>query len=592
MLAGSVVATAEVRVADDHDRLLVHAAEPEQVGALRAALRAATVPHRRVAAGAQVAAVDAPTLAAAALEVPLRWGALAERYAANRRGLADRHRALRAAVSETVHGGAAVAREALADLPGAERLDDHQALNVAALTRPECFGLCVFDEQGTGKTVTALFTAHQLFQRDSLDHVLVVAPKSMVAEWPRDLDRFCDGLYSSAVLTGPAGMRRAVLADPPDLVVCNFEAVLSLGERLASLARRYDGRSLLVVDESFMVKNLDAQRTRALRRLREWYGRCLVLCGTPAPNSAHDVVGQFHLADFGATFGSVQLPDERPAAQALAQAVLRDRGIYLRSRKDEVLPDLPSRTMREVRVELEPVQRRAYQFAVRELVADLRETDDVAFRRRLGSFMARRAALLQICSHPAGVLDGYQEVPAKQRALDRLLTELTAAGEKVVLWSFYRASLAALVARYGELGVVRFDGSVADVAERREAVRRFQEDPACRLFVGNPAAAGAGLTLHSARYAVYESVSNQAAHYLQSLDRIHRRGQERPVEYIVLLADGTLEEDEWLRLRDKERSARELLGDPGDPPPTRQAMLEELLPSARRTRTLHDLGAG
>ena len=68
------------------------------------------------------------------------------------------------------------------------------------------------------------------------------------------------------------------------------------------------------------------------------------------------------------------------------------------------------------------------------------------------------------------------------------------------------------------------------------------------LFVGDPGAAGAGLTLHRARYAVYESMSNQAAHYLQSLDRIHRRGQDRPVEYLVLLCDETIESPEYERI--------------------------------------------
>ena len=56
-----------------------------------------------------------------------------------------------------------------------------------------------------------------------------------------------------------------------------------------------------------------------------------------------------------------------------------------------------------------------------------------------------------------------------------------------------------------------FTTQVSDVAERREAVRRFQQDADARIFVANPAAAGAGLTLHSARIAIYESLSNQAA---------------------------------------------------------------------------------
>ena len=169
-------------------------------------------------------------------------------------------------------------------------------------------------------------------------------------------------------------------------------------------------------------------------------------------------------------------------------------------------------------------------------------------------------------------------------ALDQLLHEtVELQREKVVVWSFYTASLSAIVERYQRMKPVRYDGSVTDIAERREAVRRFQSDDETMLFIGNPAAAGAGLTLHRARHAIYESLSNQAAHYLQSLDRIHRRGQTRPVQYSVLLCDATIELAEFDRLTDKERAAQLLLGDAVVPPPTRESMLAELESAMRLT---------
>ena len=84
-----------------------------------------------------------------------------------------------------------------------------------------------------------------------------------------------------------------------------------------------------------------------------------------------------------------------------------------------------------------------------------------------------------------------------------------------------------------------------------------------------------------ARYAVYESLSNQAAHYLQSLDRIHRRGQERPVEYIVLLCERTLELNEYETIDRKESAAKALLGDPDIAPPSRAVMLAEAEQAAK-----------
>ena len=176
-------------------------------------------------------------------------------------------------------------------------------------------------------------------------------------------------------------------------------------------------------------------------------------------------------------------------------------------------------------------------------------------------------------------------------ALDRLLEELIdVRGEKVVLWSFYRASLEAIATRYARYGISRIEGDV-DVAGLRDAVRRFQEDDGTMLFVGNPAAGGAGITLHRGRVAVYESLSNQAAHYLQSLDRVHRRGQDRPVEYLTLICGGTIEEREYARLVDKADAQADLLGDPPRDAPTREMVLDELLDarkllSGRSARTI------
>jgi hypothetical protein len=130
------------------------------------------------------------------------------------------------------------------------------------------------------------------------------------------------------------------------------------------------------------------------------------------------------------------------------------------------------------------------------------------------SFLARRSAMLQLCSNPAAVVGGYTETPAKFEALDSLLTELIRDhGEKIVLWSFYTKTIDALMVRYGQYQPVRYDGQVADLSHRRAAVKNFQEDDETILFIGNPAAAGAGLTLHRSRTAIYESFSNQAAHY-------------------------------------------------------------------------------
>lgn len=512
-----------------------------------------------------------------ASDLALDWSPDALRLATNRAAVAAGYPGVEASYADIRAGGADRARSLISDGTVTGTLDDHQAVNVALLTTSGTWGGCVFDEQGTGKTVTLIAAFDVLVERGFTDTLLVVAPKSMIAEWRQEFGRFTGDLYRVVVAEGDRRAKARALFSGADVVVVNYETLLTLGDELVRLAQRT--RLSMAVDESFNVKNPEASRSQAAARLREWCTHAFVLCGTPAPNSAADVVAQFDLVDFGYTFSGLKLDKDRSVAASQVGERLEHRGLYVRNVKAVVLPDLPPKSFTEVEVDLAPQQRAAYDAALEDLILDLQRVDDETYARQIQSFLERRAVLLRICADPGPLIPGYDEVPAKILALDDLLGHLVGdLHEKVVVWSFYRSSLDRIAERYSQLGLVRIDGSVSDPAERRQAVRQFQEDPTVSVFLGNPAAAGAGLTLHSARCAVYESLSNQAAHYLQSLDRIHRRGQDRDVRYVTLIARGTVEEVEYARLRDKADAQADLLGDPPAHAPTRRMMLADLLP--------------
>ena len=251
--------------------------------------------------------------------------------------------------------------------------------------------------------------------------------------------------------------------------------------------------------------------------IRDWFGRTWLLCGTPAPNTAHDIIAEVTMVDFGETFADVRVPEDRAEAVAVVRHALEERAIYLRNLKVDVLPDLPERSFTRLSVPLAPLQSRLYDAALGELVAEVEAVDDRQFLRQLSTFLARRMALLRITSNPSGVFDTYDELPGKLVALDELVERLVVGdGEKLVVWSCFTASLDAIVRRYSAHGTVRYDGSVTSIEDRREAVRRFQNDPEARIFVANPAAAGAGLTLHAA--------------LLRDLRVVHQPGRTVPPE--------------------------------------------------------------
>lgn len=473
----------------------------------------------------------------------------------------------------------------LSDYEFVVRLDSHQRVAVAAMTDPYIRGLCLFDEQGVGKTVMAIHAFDRLVRKNEVGSALIFAPKNMLQVWKTDFAKFFGEEYRVKIITGSKNEKYDSLLTPADVYVANYESAHSLENSLRSFLQRAPGRIVLIVDESFFVKNRDAKRASAIRRLRHFSDRCWVLCGTPAPNRALDVIHQFDVADGGVTFSSVLIPNDPELLRSTIKGVVESRGLYLRRLKQEVLPDIPPKSFERIVVPMEPKQRQLYVNELHQLVLDVESVDDQHFKKQVRSFLARRMRLLEICSHPGQVNKNYAELPAKHACLDELLEELiTTRGEKVVLWSFFRYSLSELVERYQRFNPVRLDGSVSDAEERGRIVKQFQDDSDTMLFIANPAAGGAGITLTRSRVAIYESFPVQTAHYLQSIDRIHRRGQTRDAHYYFLLCQDSIEEDEYARLMDKETKAMDLFGDPDPGTVTRELMLEELMRSLRRFR--------
>ncbi|MGH9892383.1 MAG: SNF2-related protein, partial [bacterium] len=298
--------------------------------ALAGTLRRAVGSARLVSGGILIPSFSAPLLMDRHDGLNLTWTEAAHQYTQNRALVLTEHGRVRGEVERIKGAGAIGARPLLRDLDDASRLDEHQIVNVAAMCVAGSPGLCVFDEQGAGKTVTVIFAFDLLAKRHEADIMLVVAPKSMVPEWPRDLARFKGDLYRVCVVSGIRREKRAALRRPADCFFTNFDTAVALEDDLTGLLRARDGRAVLVIDESFFVKNLDARRTQALRRLREWCGRAFVLCGTPAPNRPDDLIQQFNVVDFGITFEGVDVPDDRHAAITVVQRAIEGRGLYVR----------------------------------------------------------------------------------------------------------------------------------------------------------------------------------------------------------------------------------------------------------------------
>lgn len=456
-----------------------------------------------------------------------------------------------------------------------EVLEPMQSTAVAAMVLPELSGLCLFDEQGSGKTVMGIAAFDIMMESQSIDGAIIICPKSMVSEWPKDFSKFTLQKYTVIEAQGSKDEKYKSSLKDFDVLVTNFEGLSVMLTTLQAVAS--NKRILLIADESYYLKNQDSVRSSLAMQLRQSCAKCFVLCGTPAPNSASDLVNQFNLADNGYTFGAFRPSQDKNADWDKIQDLVDSRGLFIRRLKNEILDHVPDKNFHVVRVSMQGKQAQMYDNARTELELELKTLSNETFKKKLTSYFQKRAALLQICACPSAIDPTLNECPAKYTALDRLVENLTSQNRKVIIWSFYKRSIDEICERYKHLNPLRIDGSVTNIQERKEAVTSFQSDPESMILVANPAAAGAGITLHAAYDAIYISYSNQAAHYLQSLDRIHRRGQSSDhVNYYLVVCSDTIEETEIVKLRGKEIRQHNLLGDHIQWPTSLDDALKEL----------------
>nr|XP_017249579.1 PREDICTED: ATP-dependent helicase rhp16-like [Daucus carota subsp. sativus] len=88
---------------------------------------------------------------------------------------------------------------------------------------------------------------------------------------------------------------------------------------------------------------------------------------------------------------------------------------------------------------------------------------------------------------------------------------------------------------------VQLDGST-NMKARDTAIKRFNEDPDCRLFLMTLKAGGSALNLTAASHVFLMDVWWNPAVEQQAQDRVHRIGQFKPVRVVKFIIEGSIEE--------------------------------------------------
>ena len=406
------------------------------------------------------------------------------------------------------------------------------------MSAPEVRRFALLWKPGSGKTGAMIAAAHELLSRRVVKGVLVVAERPLAIEtpWVAELARWLPGDQVEnkvAAISGTKQQRLATYQSNPRWVIVHYGQLATDQYLIRSWAQRNEGveRPIIVFDESDLIKNPAAQRSRAAMAIRQECGRCWIASGTPAPNSPSDYEHQLSVLS-GYPVGLPLIGDHKQDALVVVHEL--EKGFhYLQRENPRKMPEVAT----PVHVDLSPPQRYEYDQLARELLSELEVMDDRTYARELGHVMSRRMRLLRLCSDPGhrSLPSPVFDPPTKWSQLDGLLeTILNDTNEKVVVWTRFRDTALMLRDRYkvpygAALMIGGGEGSPVDLAQ-----------PQCRLLVATIQVGASSIDLTAASNAIYESLDDVSRNFTQSMARINRTGQTKDCKYWFLVAKNTI----------------------------------------------------
>jgi SWI/SNF-related matrix-associated actin-dependent regulator 1 of chromatin subfamily A len=380
----------------------------------------------------------------------------------------------------------------------------------------------IADEQGLGKTVEALAA----LEADGAFPAVVVCPASLKLNWQREA---CKWLPHRDVVVIEG---RSAVPPTGEITILNYEIVAAHRDALGRLKPR-----ALVIDESHYVKNPQAKRTKAVRRLADCVagdGLRLALSGTPVLNHADELVSQLRVIGRLKDFGS-GAQFERKFRGEMSEERLHwhlRRSCFVRRLKTEVLPQLPAK--RQVVVPVALSNEREYRLAEENVIAWLR-TQPLDLRE----LNAKIAATLR--AERLAQLGTLQRLAARGKLGGALawIGDFLESGEPLVVFARHVEIQEAVLARFPDAAHLLGRDSTPS---RDATVAAFQSPDGPQLLIAATRVAAQGITLTRASNVAFLELEWTPAMHDQAEDRCHRIGQHDAVTAWYLLAADTIDE--------------------------------------------------
>lgn len=434
---------------------------------------------------------------------------------------------------------------------------------------------CIFgDQPGLGKTLQAICSVVKAHKEAATYGesfpVLVICPAALKVNWQREFKKF-------------AGVNAVILDDKnrdswhrlwelkrPDgeamspVFIVNYESLKKFFVRDVRNTARMTLKSIefdervrlfksIIIDESHKCKSSKTQQSKYVEGICKGKRWVFALTGTPVVNNNTDLIQQLKILERLDDFGGYKSFVRRYCDGPKQSSNLRELNYrlwsccFFRREKSKVLTQLPDKTRQYVTCDI--TNRKEYEDAENNVIEYLRKyqnaSDDRVARALRGEVMVRMNILKQIAAK------------GKIKAVSEFIHDIIDGGEKLIMFAYLRDVVDALKKEFPD--AVTVTGS-DNIAQKQNAVDRFQNDPSCKLIILNYKSGGTGLTLTAASRVGFIEFPWTYSDCEQAEDRAHRNGQKNAVNCYYFLGEKTIDRYMYSVIQTKKNIANEVTG--------------------------------
>ena len=440
-----------------------------------------------------------------------------------------------------------------------------------------------FMEMGTGKSKVLIDNIAMLYNAGKINGALIIAPKGVYKNWydseiPTHMPDYIEKKMGIWRTDPDAKELKPLFTTGAELhiLIMNVEAFSTKKGILFAQKFLSCHTNLIGIDESTTIKNPSAKRTKSILALARYGKYRRILTGSPVTKSPLDLYSQCeflspYLLDHSSYYSfraryawmkSINVSGRQvnivTGYRNLGELSEKITKFSDRVLKDDCL-DLPPKTFTKRIIELTDEQKKVYKQMKQEAIAYLN-----------GKMVSTATVITQLmrlhqitCGHFTSNDGTTQEI--KNNRITELENVVEEVQGKVVIWAHWRNDIATIVKhlkeQYGDNSVVTYFGDTS-TEDRQKAIKKMQDpDSSVRFLVGTPQTGGYGITLTGASTMIYYSNGYDLEKRMQSEARIDRIGQEKPMTYIDIIAEKTVDEKIVKALRKKVNIATQVMGE-------------------------------